>query len=341
MSHLPKKLKIAVSVGKGLLALAFLVYLIATIQKDSGFTRLLHEPKQWPYILLALGMVLVAFSNSFVRWYLLVRGLDLDFQLRDAFRLGSLGFMLSQVMPGSVGGDLFRAAFIAHEQPGRRTLAVASVFIDRVVGLVAMLVVASLGLIVAGKTVQMGPLIRSLQTFVWLATVGGIGALLVMASPLASGEKVQSCLQKIPGVGHLLHQLSAGLANFRSRRRYLVAAFILAILTHSLLVGAFWCLGRGLPIDEPTFPQTVSIVPLAFVAGGLPLTPGGLGLFESGLAKLFGTIGLQESDGAMVALGYRALTYAMAVIGACYYFTAKKRYDELLIEAESLAGEVE
>jgi hypothetical protein len=42
----------------------------------------------------------------------------------------------------------------------------------------------------------------------------------------------------------------------------------------------------------------------------------------------------------MVALGYRALTYIVAGIGACYYLSAKRRMDRLLEEAEELAEEI-
>ena len=51
------------------------------------------------------------------------------------------------MIPGSVSGDLFKAYFIAKEQ-SRRTIAVATIFLDRIVGLVALVnVVALLGCI--------------------------------------------------------------------------------------------------------------------------------------------------------------------------------------------------
>jgi len=114
---------------KVVLALLILGFLLQRIQGESGFERLLNEPKNWLSLAVAQGLVPVAFSLSFVRWYLLVRGLDLKFHLGDAFRLGTLGYMLNQVSPGSLGGDLLKAVFIAREQPGKRTDAVATVLV--------------------------------------------------------------------------------------------------------------------------------------------------------------------------------------------------------------------
>jgi uncharacterized protein (TIRG00374 family) len=341
MSHFSKNLRIAVAVGKLLLATIIVGYLIAKIQADAGFSRLYREPKDWPFIAIALAMVLFAFASSMTRWYLLVRGLGLSFHLRDAFRLGSLGFMLNQVMPGSVGGDLFKAAFIAHEQPGRRTEAVASVFIDRFVGLVAMLVVASVALIFAGQTLSASSLLEGLRVFIWLSTFMGLGMMLLLTSRLVSGIKAQRLASQIPGIGHPLARLVAGLEQFGSRRRYLIAAFMLAITTHCLFVSGFWFISRGLPIKGPTFVQNATIVPLALVAGAMPLTPGGLGLTETALARLYQSIDLQASDGALVALAYRALTYVVAAIGAIYYLSAKRRFDLLLKEAEELSADLE
>lgn len=338
--RMPKRLKFALVVAKMLLALAIVGYLLWKIRGDAGFSRLYHEPKNWGYLVVGLVAVLTAFTISFIRWWLLVRGLGLTFHLRDAFRLGSLGFMLNQVMPGSVGGDLFKAAFIAHEQPGRRTEAIASVFIDRYVGLVAMLIVASIALMFFGKALRTSLMLGGIEVFVWTATFVGVTGLAALSSYMFSGIKVQQAVKRVPLVGHALARLAAGLHQFASRKRYLVLALLLAMATHCLLITAFWCVGQGLPIHGPTFQQNATIVPLALVAGAVPLTPGGLGLMESAVAKLFSAIGLNESDGAMVALGYRALTYVVAAIGAFYYLSAKRRIDRLLDEAEELAEEV-
>jgi uncharacterized membrane protein YbhN (UPF0104 family) len=340
MTHSRKGLKIAFSAAKVLFALGIIGYLLTKIQNDAGFSRLYNEPKQWTFLAVGVMLVLTAFSISFVRWFLLVRGLDLKFHITDALRLGSLGFTLNQVMPGSVGGDLFKAAFLAHEQPGRRTEAIATVLIDRTVGLVAMLVVASIGLLMADQALPSIALLSSLRIFIWSAAAAGLLGISLLTSRVVSGPKVQALAMKVPGIGHPLSRLVNGLGRFNSHPQYLIAAMLLAMMTHGLLITAFWCVSRGLPITGPTFRQNVVIVPIALVVGAMPLTPGGLGLTETALAELYEAIGLSESDGAMVALGYRALTYIVAGIGACYYLSAKRRMDRLLEEAEELAEEI-
>ncbi len=341
MGHLSHKQKMLLAALKVLFALVILGFLFERIQASSGFSRLASDPKHWPSLAVAQVLVLVAFSLNFVRWYLLVRGLHLEFHLRDAFRLGTLGFMFNQVSPGSVGGDLLKAVFIAKEQHGRKTEAVATVVIDRVVGLYAMLVVGSLGLALVSQQISQHAMVQKLQVVVWSAlAVGTLGFAWVM-SPLATGKRVRGLADRLPAVGHTVTQLIDAAAIYRSRRGYVFAALGLAMLTHCLLILAFWCTSRGLPVYEPTLFQNASIVPPCLVAGALPLTPGGLGTMELAIEFFYVMLGAQKGDGTIVALAYRAMTYVVAAIGACYYLTARKKIDTLLHEAEELAEELE
>lgn len=341
MGHLSHKQKVLLATLKLLLALGILGYLFVRIQDSDGFSRLVSEPKHWPSLVAAQALVLIAFSLNFVRWYLLVRGLYMEFHLSDAFRLGTLGFMFNQVSPGSVGGDLLKAVFIAKEQHTQKTEAVATVVIDRVVGLYAMLIVGSLGLALVSPQISANALVQKMQVVVWSALAVGTVWFAWVMSPLATGKRVRDFADRLPAVGHTLTRLIDAAAIYRSRLAYIFASLGLAVMTHCLLIGAFWYISRGLPVYEPTLFQNASIVPPSLVAGALPLTPGGLGTMEAAIEFFYITLGGQKGDGTIVALAYRAMTYVVAAVGAGYYITARKKIDTMLHEAEELAEELE
>ena len=116
-------------------SLAILVFLVRSIQTQDpeAFSRILEQPKDWKLLIAAWLLCMAGVGVGVVRWYLLVRALDLVFSLKDAVRLGALGYLFNFVSVGSVGGDLFKAVFIAREQPGRRAAAVATVGVDRLI----------------------------------------------------------------------------------------------------------------------------------------------------------------------------------------------------------------
>lgn len=322
------------------LAVGILGVLVWNLRGDDVFTRLLHEPKQWGYLAGAQACILVAFSLSFVRWYLLVRALHLPFTLSDAFRLGSLGFMLNQVSLGSVGGDVFKAMFVAREQPGRRTEAVATVVIDRVVGLYAMLLVASAAAVFASELAAKHAVLVGLSRAVGICLLVGTVALVWLMTPWAAGPQVRRAVSRVPLVGGTLARLVDAAAAYRDHRRYLFAALAVACCTHSLLVTAFWLISHGLPVRPLDFGTTLLIGPMSLVAGAIPLTPSGLGVFETAFAQLFQTIGGTLGEGSMVAITYRAMTYVMAAVGATYYVLAHGRIAKEMHDAEQLADEM-
>ena len=83
--------------------------------------------------------MVVTFSLQIVRWYLLARSLGVPFKLRRAFQLGLLGLFGNTFLPGSVGGDFFKAYLLAKDSPGQRTAAVSTVLMDRGFGLFGLL----------------------------------------------------------------------------------------------------------------------------------------------------------------------------------------------------------
>jgi uncharacterized membrane protein YbhN (UPF0104 family) len=77
---------------------------------------------------------------------------------------------------------------------------------------------------------------------------------------------------------------------------------------------------------------------IAGAVGTLPLSPGGLGTFETAYSKLYEVIpvgGRPLEDGFVVSLILRVISVIIAAIGVAVYFVARKEMKQLLTEAES------
>jgi uncharacterized membrane protein YbhN (UPF0104 family) len=333
-----RRRRLIVGAVKMLLAIGILAWLLKGLVQEQAFRRLIDEPKHWPLLAIAQVLVLAAISLNYARWYVLVRALDLNFTLPDAFRLGSLGLMLSQISLGSVGGDVFKAIAVAREQHGKRTEAVASVLIDRVVGLYAMLLLASAGYLANAQAADFGPLIRGLaQTVLLGAAVGAVGIALLM-TPWFTGPKVSELAGRVPVVGGTLVRLIDAAGAYRHSRRYLFAGILMGCVTHVLFVLAYWCIAHGLPTQAPPLATMFMITPMTLAAGAIPLTPSGLGIAEGAAGQLFASAGFRRGDGVLVAIAYRAMTYVMVAVGAVYYLRARRTVGDTIHEAEE-AGE--
>src|SRR5438067_4237931 len=152
------------------------------------------------------GLLLTAsLLISFVRWHLLVRAQDLPFALPNALRLGLVGFFFSTFLPGSVGGDIVKAAALARQQ-SRRTVAVATVIMDRVIalwGLFWFMALVGGGLWAAGALEGPGAAESKLIVRLEAGVVGASVVVWLLLGLLSDGraERFAGRLGRLPKVG--------------------------------------------------------------------------------------------------------------------------------------------
>jgi glycosyltransferase 2 family protein len=310
-------------------SIALVAYLLAEARHDDGLAALWQQPKDWTFLSAAVVVALAAVVSTFVRWHILAQALDLRFSLRDAMRLGFIGYLFNFVSLGSVGGDLFKAVFAAREQPGRRTVAVASVVVDRVVGLFGLFLLAAAAALMTGEVASPVREVRLMAWGVVVATAcGTMGAALFLRT--GDNRPIERFLCRLRYSGHLWRHLFEALALYRARRGALVAALVLTLATHSCWVVSVYCVARGLPGEVPSLAAHSVIVPLSLATGVLPLPLGALGAFEGVMRFLYvaipGGAAVTASQGLIVAIGYRAVTIAVALVGVGYWLVCRREY---------------
>ncbi|MCU0960221.1 MAG: flippase-like domain-containing protein [Pirellulaceae bacterium] len=323
---------------KFVLPVAIILWLLARVPPEQ-YRQCLELPKNWLLLVAALGVVLAAVVLTFVRWYLLVRTLGLRFRLADAFRLGFLGYLLNFVVVGSVGGDLFKAVFIAREQPGRRAEAVATVVVDRLVGFYALLLLTSLVILWGGipRTVAEVAMICRLTLIV---TAVATASLLLMLLPGFASGPLAELLTGLPRIGPVFGQLIASLRVYRARWGMVAVALVMSLGSHMLFTLSLYLIAHALFVHVPTFVEHMILVPLGMVAGGLPLAPAGFGAFEFAIGELYRIIPADpdlDVAGVLVALVYRLLTIAVAMIGVIVYWTSRREMQAVMADAEQPA----
>ena len=266
-------------------------------------------------------------SLGFLRWHLLVNALGISFSLRDAFRLGFIGYLFNFLSLGSVGGDVFKAMFVAHEQPGRRLEAIATIAVDRVLGLLGLLLVASFCLTlvrIPGAPSQ----IDSLARMVVLLTVVGFLTLVMLLVTSKFQRWVMKITRKVPRIGPRLHTLLANLLLYQQRKRAIFSAIALSVMVHVTIAVTIHLCASGIYSVTPTLAQHFVISPLANVVGALPIAPSGMGTFEVAMRYLYDQVpaGKTNQDmGLVVGIVFRAITVVTAVIGLMFYLVNRRR----------------
>jgi glycosyltransferase 2 family protein len=256
-------------------------------------------------------------------------------------RLGALGFALNFVSLGAIGGDLFRAIFLAHSQRGRRTEAVATVAADRLLGVTTMLVLASGGILSADLIHASSPPLALLcKAILATSVLVFTGAALLLFVPALSGAAISGFAGRAPIAGATLARLLGTVRAYREQKGLLAAAAAVSALSNLMFITSFYFVARGLPVQRASYAEHLVLVPVASLVGAIPITFAGLGTMELTIEELYrvmpGAAGVQKGDGTMVALAQRVTMIAVALIGLAYYVIHRAEVREVYAEAEEL-----
>ena len=330
----PTVLKIGISV-------ALLAFLGWRASQDEKLPELINGPKDWVMLGMALGCVFLAVLVTILRWHMLLRTLGLEFSMRESLRAGFMGYLFNLLPLGLAGADAVKAGFLIHRNPTHKTEAIATVLIDRVIGLYALLVLAGgAALLIDFNSLEFrSPDDRTRTIFLCrLAQYLGIFSTVVfglMLIPGATELKLWDRLEHVAGVGGVFKKLVAAMRTYRQASGRLLVAVAMSFAVHTLYVGMVYFAGRGLLSPQPEISAHFVFTPICMVAGALPI-----GAFEATLNAMyyvFSPAGVPSSQGLLIAVTYRVLQISVATIGVFYYLAGRQEVKQLLDEVEAEA----
>ena len=313
--------------------IAIIGWLCVRAQQDDPevFLQLTASEKQWDQLLLAFGLIFAANGLTFVRWHILLRAVDIEIGLFDTLRLGFMGFLLGFVAPGQIGGDLFKAVFIAREQRQRRTAAVATILIDRICGLYGLLLVAAIGLLSTGLA-QQNPYVNMVARVTYACTIlGAFGITIVLMPGVGQGRAAQFA-RRLPRVGKLFRRVFHAAKLFQLRKRVLIMIGALSVGVHLMVAFGLYAGAHAIYDDAPTLSQHLIISPISGVAGALPLFPGGAGSYEAAVNILYDLFSGANAKGRGVVVGlmYRFTTIIVAAVGMLFYWIGRREVADVI-----------
>ncbi len=327
--------KAAILFLKVAIPLALFAYLLWRVDPEH-YRVFWQQPKRWDLMLLALSSALLAIVVGILRWRRLVLAFQIPFTPIEALRLGFIGYLLNFVSFGSVGGDLFKAILVAKDKPQRRPEAVASVLLDRAIGLLGLILLASLSLIAFSGSGLPAPLIVIRNWSTGIAILS-IVALLTAIYAGTWFDRLIEWGSRIPIVGETLARMARAIRLLRDQHLTLFGVIAASVVVHALLSFSVYLISCGAYTEHPSLADHLKVVPPALAAGALPLAPGGLGYQEAALAELFEMLPNTPEgfSGMLVATIYRLVTVVLAGFGLPFYWAKQTRDVEVLRQPET------
>jgi len=315
---------IHITVFKCLLSIAILGYLIYTATQNDQFTKLISPETNWWWVVVGLVACVLAHVVGYVRWQLMVTAIGLPFGLLDAVRIGFIGTFFNLFAFGPVGGDVFRAIHVTREFRNRKAEAIASVVADRLIGLIAMFLIAAVAFwfLDAAELRTAHPQKWAAILVVWqlvnVLTVLSVITMSVLLFTKRLGKKPWfKRLLNLRLVGPFLKSVFNVVSVYRNRSGVLVATFALSLLVNMFFLISIYSIAVGLLSDAPGLIDHLVIEPIAMVSNAIPF-PGGLGGMELALHLMYQAFNCDH--GVVVAFTFRSCLLIVSAIGAVVWF---------------------
>lgn len=294
-------LRIGISVG----LLAYLVY-------QADLTQLLQILRRAEVLFLGIAVFLfcsVVFVLS-VRWRVLLKTTPDTPGVGKLLIFYLIGFFFNNFLPTSIGGDVSRIFYLTR-QTADRSMAIGSVFMERVLGLLATLTLASLSMFWVQQYFYSSRII-----FVTLGMLLLVGFILGNFLNPYLYKKTSELLAyiKIFKLGDRINEVLARLHAMRESRSAIILAFLMSLGSQLLLILMNYSLAQALGLQQVTIGFLVLVIPVTFVISLVP-SINGLGVRDFGYVFLLTRIGVNEAEALSLSVLNTLVPLLVSLLG--------------------------
>jgi uncharacterized protein (TIRG00374 family) len=312
--RLKPKLKNLLSfIVKAVVSAALIWYLLSITEFSEVIAALTSASPIWlglAFITLILGKIITSY-----RWQVLLKAQEIDVPLR--FLIGSVfvGQFFNSFLPTTIGGDAMRAYDTAIFSKDS-TKSVVSVFVDRMIGVFALAVLAVFALIIGFASGQdVGFYVIPVLLVFFLCS---IGVLLIFST------RVYNVMDQLMRMVHLekfvlkLEEAYNSFSLLRTFPRVLIIAFLASLLLQINVILFYYFIGVSLDLGV-SFLYFAMIVPVALVVLLVPFSINGIGIREGIFVYLLTGLGVENKDAIALSWISFGLMLTQGIIGGIIF----------------------
>jgi uncharacterized protein (TIRG00374 family) len=296
------------------LSLLFLWLAIRDVNLGEAWAAL--RGARYVYVLPAMATVILSFWVRAVRWRIILRPLA-TVSMGNAYSATMIGFMSNNVLPLRAG-EVVRAFVIGRQESLSRSAALATIFVERVFDLVALLTVLFIGAAGHGLPDEL----RGASWVVAGITAVAFGVMLVFGRDNRIVERLRG--SRLSGSGFGLRALSfldrfqEGLAVFRDLRSTLWV-LVLSVVVWGAFVGTHYLALRAFELD---FGIRAPIFLLGIVSIGvmLPSAPGYVGTMQLFYKLALVPFAVEDSIALSASVFFWVVQYIPVTLIGLFYF---------------------
>lgn len=301
MSKTSQTLSTVIKLG---LAIAVLVVIFLKMDINQLKATLQSTAGEWPWLLGGFLLCLPPVLLCMVRWKMILDAQEMHLGWRRVNSIFFIGLFFNSFMIGPTGGDLVKAYYTARETSHKKTEAVSTILIDRIVGMLTLALLVGVMIIVRWDFFMSNPISR---IYAWPALTacailvgGGIVAFSVHIFEVFPWIKRWNHIRVVGKVLDTVERVYNAFYVCRSNPRLLLRLVLTSFCVQISFVTVGWCVGNALGI-QAAFIDYLSFSPVVGLIGGIPLTPGGTGIREAASIHLWSALSVSSDKALLLA----------------------------------------
>lgn len=239
-----------------------------------------------PHLLAVLALVAIDRAVMVLRWILLLRASGIAITSRAATRLFLVSSFVGSFLPAGVGADAARAYGLAREAT-TGSEALASVAVDRLLGVLSLVVMGAVGLVAWAPNGRGDWRIEVAVIVIAGACVAVFWADLWLRWAVPAKRHEGSVTRRVL-------RLSDAVSRYRSRRGVLVHVMAWSFAVQLLRIAQAYILALGLGMTVP-FSYFLLFMPIGLLLLLLPISISGFGLPQAVIVWLLRPMGVPDS----------------------------------------------
>jgi glycosyltransferase 2 family protein len=305
-----------------LLSVALLVVLLMLIDRQALLQAFVEMDGR--LFLIGLGVYALSVGVWSFRWLLIISVAGETVGYVRVFLTTLVGLFFSQFLPAMVGTDIARMVELSDEA-GTNARVVSTVLLDRLIGLVSLVIMALVALVFSYGIVGVQ------DSRIAFITIGAFVALIVGWLVFFNRGLMRrfNWVFQLPFAKRTetsIRNLYESLHHLQNQPRLLLSALAVSFVMQIIEIGSIVFIAQALNIQIPIVDFFI-FVPLIWIVTTIPISISGLGLREGAFAVFFAQVGVSSSDAVALSLLYYAYHLVLGIAGGLVFLRSSlKRY---------------
>jgi hypothetical protein len=259
-----------------------------------------------------------------LQWVFKVQDIRMTF--RECYHLGFVGLFYNLLLPSSVGGDVAKAVY-AYKHSGKKIESATSILLDRLLGFVALIIMATIGLLCFSKEAE--------SAYIDFAVFGACGVLTFAIAFFTSqrfARLFKGLARFIPSKKWKMQlvEIYHAIYGYRHHRGAVLIAILLSFVGQAVFISMNYWISLSIGADI-NFWKFFILIPVISIVSMAP-SIGGFGVSELATLSLFSLYLPREKAGAYMILAFFLVRGFSVGSGIWYAFRGglkKKELDEM------------